>query len=138
MILKNLLGVHGRSSNMAKRCELGACPVVLRCYKLMFNYFLRLSESGGLMDGIHNILRAAFAEDQLLLKKKENSWSKKMYKILDLFQLSSTINSKSSNQIIEDFYKDKLKSELCRIKQNNSGKLRFYSKIFDDFELQRY
>jgi hypothetical protein len=138
MILKNLLGVHGRSSNMAKRCELGACPVVLRCYKLMFNYFLRLSESGGLMDGIHNILRAAFAEDQLLLKKKENSWSKKMYKILDLFQLSSTINSKSSNQKIEDFYKDKLKSELCRIKQNNSGKLRFYSKIFDDFELQRY
>jgi hypothetical protein len=64
------LGVHGRSSNMAIRCELGAFPVVLRCYKLMFNYFLRLSESGGLMDGIHNILKAAFAEDQLLLKKK--------------------------------------------------------------------
>jgi len=31
----------------------------------MFNYFLRLSESGGLMDGIHNILKAAFAEDKL-------------------------------------------------------------------------
>ena len=61
-----------------------------------------------------------------------------MYEILDLFQLSSTINSKSFNKKIEDFHKDKLKSELCRIKQNNSGKLRFYSKIFDDFELQRY
>ena len=73
MILKNLLGVHGRSSNMAIRCELGAFPVVLRCYKLTFNCFLRFSESGGLMDGIHNILKAAFAEDQLLLKK-ENSW----------------------------------------------------------------
>jgi hypothetical protein len=62
-----------------------------------------------------------------------------MYEILDLFQLSSTINSKSFNKKIEDFYKDKLKSELhvCRIKQNNSGKLRFYSNIFDDFELQR-
>jgi hypothetical protein len=88
----------------------------------MFNYFLKLSESGGvLMDGIHNILKAAFAEDQLLLNK-ENSWSKKMYEILDLFQLSSTINSKSFNKKIEDFYKDKLKSELYRIKQNNSGK----------------
>ena len=75
MILKNLLGVYGRSSNMAIRCDLGAFPVVLRCYKLMFNYFLRFSESGGLMDGIHNILKAAFAEDQLLLKK-ENFWSK--------------------------------------------------------------
>ena len=104
----------------------------------MFNYFLRFSESGGLMDDIHNILKIAFAEDQLLLKKKENSWSKKMYKILDLFQLSSTINSKSFNKKIEDFYKYKLKSELCRIKQNNSGKLRFYSKNFGDFELQRY
>jgi hypothetical protein len=30
-----------------------------------------LSESGGLMNGIHNILKAAFAEDQLLLKKKK-------------------------------------------------------------------
>jgi hypothetical protein len=39
----------------------------------MFNCFLRFSESGGLMDGIHNILKAAFAEDQLLLKS-ENSW----------------------------------------------------------------
>ena len=73
MILKNLLGVHGRSSNIAIRCELGSFPVVLRCYTLMFNYVLRFSESGGLMDGIHNILKAAFAEDQLLLKK-ENSW----------------------------------------------------------------
>lgn len=61
-----------------------------------------------------------------------------MYEILDLFQLSSTINSKSFNKKIEDFHKDKLKSELCRIKQNNSGILRFYSKFFGDFELQRY
>ena len=58
---------------MAIRCELGAFPVVLRCNKLMFNYVLRLSESGGLMDGIHNIHKATFAEDQLLLKN-ENSW----------------------------------------------------------------
>jgi hypothetical protein len=47
----------------------------------MFNYFfLRLSESGGLMDGIHNILRAAFAEDQLLLKKKKILGRKKCTK----------------------------------------------------------
>jgi hypothetical protein len=63
-----------------------------------------------------------------------------MYEILDLFQLSSTINSKSFNKKIEDFHKDKLKSELhvCKIKQNNSGKIRLYSKFYGDFELQRY
>ena len=31
--------------------------------------FLRFSESDGMMDGIHNILKEAFAEHQLLLKK---------------------------------------------------------------------
>jgi hypothetical protein len=41
---------------------------IIHTYNSDFN-----SESGGLMDGIHNILKAAFAEDQLLLKK-ENSW----------------------------------------------------------------
>jgi hypothetical protein len=63
-----------------------------------------------------------------------------MYEILDLLQLSITINSKSFNKKIEDFHKDKIKSELhvCGIKQNNSGKLRFYSKFFCDFELQTY
>ena len=71
MILNNLLGVHGRSLNMAIRCELGAFPVVLRYYTLMINYLLRFSESGGLMNGIHNILKSAFAEDQLLIKKKK-------------------------------------------------------------------
>jgi hypothetical protein len=35
----------------------------------MFNYFLRFSESDGMMDGIHNILKEAFTEHQLLLKK---------------------------------------------------------------------
>ena len=54
---------------MAIRCELGAFPVVLGYYTLMFNYFLRFSESDGMMDGIHNILKEAFAEHQLLLKK---------------------------------------------------------------------
>jgi hypothetical protein len=39
MILTKLFGVDGRSSNMAIRCELGAFPVVLRCYKLIMKIF---------------------------------------------------------------------------------------------------
>jgi hypothetical protein len=47
------------------------------------------------MNGIHNILKAAFAEDQLLLKKKKKkSWWKKMYEILDLFQLTQNPSTK--------------------------------------------
>jgi uncharacterized protein with PIN domain len=55
---------------------------------------------GGLMGDIHNILKAAFAEDKFLLKKRK-FLVEKMYEIVDLFQLSSTINSKSFNKCYE-------------------------------------
>jgi hypothetical protein len=38
MIPKNILGVHGRSSNMAIRCELGAFPVVLRVVSVVITF----------------------------------------------------------------------------------------------------
>ena len=54
MIFKNLLGVHGKSSNIAVRCELGTFSVIFTCYKLMFKYFWRLKS---LADGTHGLLR---------------------------------------------------------------------------------
>ena len=39
---------------------------------------------------------------------------------------------------LEDYYKNKIISELKKIDNNNSGKLVFYSKICKDFELQKY
>jgi hypothetical protein len=41
MILKNILGVHGKSSNLATRCELGTPPIKIKCYNLMFRYYTR-------------------------------------------------------------------------------------------------
>lgn len=135
MIFKNLLGVHGKSSNLAVRCELGTLPVVLSCYKLMFKYFLRLNS---LTDGAHGILRAAFGEDKLL-SKKDNSWSNKMDEILKMFGISSfNISTMSFNKILEEYYINKVKSEMKRIKEGNSGKLLFYSKTFVEFVHQKY
>jgi hypothetical protein len=71
--------------------------------------------------------------------KKENLGRKKCTKYQTYyFNYHQQLTQNPFNKKIEDFYKDKFKSELCRIKENNSGKLRIYSKNFGDFELQRY
>jgi hypothetical protein len=41
MILKNILGVHGKSSNLATRYELGTLRIKIKCYNLMFRYYKR-------------------------------------------------------------------------------------------------
>ena len=45
-IFKNILVVHGKSSNLAVRCELGTLPIRIKCYQLMYKYYERLSDIG--------------------------------------------------------------------------------------------
>jgi hypothetical protein len=42
MIFKNILGVHGKASNIAVHTELGVYPVCFKSYSLMFKYYKRL------------------------------------------------------------------------------------------------
>jgi hypothetical protein len=42
-----ILGVHGKSSNLATRCELGTLPIKIKCYNLMFRYYTRFCETNG-------------------------------------------------------------------------------------------
>jgi len=140
MILKNVLGVHGKSSNIATRCELGTFPISIKCYKLMFKYYIRLCRIGKQSGGPHNLLRAAFTEDAKLTNK-ENSWSSKLLEISKVIGLTISNNNISASifiQKLEDFYKNKIKLQLQKVKEKNTGKLLFYSKIFNDFEMQKY
>ena len=57
MILKNILGVHGKSSNLATRCELGALPIKIKCYNLIFRYYTRFREIDGQPGGQYDILK---------------------------------------------------------------------------------
>jgi hypothetical protein len=86
MTLKNLLGVHGKASNLAVPYQLGTFPVVIKSYRLIFKYYLRLKYINEQCDGPHDLLRGA--------------------------------------------------TELKKVKDNNSGKLLFYSKISENFELK--
>ena len=42
MIMKSVLGVHGKASNLAVHTELGLYPLCFKIFKLVFNYYHRL------------------------------------------------------------------------------------------------
>jgi hypothetical protein len=65
MILKNILGVHDKSSNLATRCELGTLPIKIKCYNLMFRYYTRFCEINGQPGGQYDILKAAYEVDKI-------------------------------------------------------------------------
>ena len=106
----------------------------------MFKYYIRLCRIGKQSGGPHNLLRAAFTEDAKLTNK-ENSWSSKLLEISKVIGLTISNNNISASifiQKLEDFYKNKIKLQLQKVKEKNTGKLLFYSKIFNDFEMQKY
>jgi len=138
MILKNILGVHSKSSNIAVRCELGAYPISIKCYGLMFGYYSHLTEIDEQSGGLHKLLKAAFEVDKSL-GMKENAWSKKLSEFSTSIKIPSLKISKQSYKLkLEDYYKSKIKLQLSKIKGESSGKLLFFSKVFLEFEMQEY
>jgi hypothetical protein len=41
MMMKNILGVHGKTSNLALHAELGLFPLCFKACKLMFRYYTK-------------------------------------------------------------------------------------------------
>jgi hypothetical protein len=82
MILKNILGVHGKS------CELGTPPIKIKCYNLMFRYYTRFRKINGQPGGQYDMLKAAYEVDKTLTNK-ENSCVNKINEISKLIGLSS-------------------------------------------------
>ena len=40
--MKNIIGVHGKTSKLALHAELGLFPLCFKAFKLMFRYYTRL------------------------------------------------------------------------------------------------
>jgi hypothetical protein len=118
MILKNILGVHGKSSNLTTRCELGTLPIKIKCYNLMFRYYTRFCEIDGQPGGQYDILEAAYEVDKTLTNK-ENSWVNKINEISKLIGLSSfNISTFLFKQKLENYYKVKIETEISNIKNH--------------------
>jgi hypothetical protein len=138
MILKNILGVHGKSSNLATRCELGTPPIKIKCYNLMFRYYTRFRKINGQPGDQYDILKAAYEVDKTLTNK-ENSWVNKINEISKLIGLSSlNISTFLFKQKLENYYKVKIETEISNIKDCGSDKLKLYSKIFTEFKQPGY
>jgi hypothetical protein len=63
--MKQILGVHGKTPNLAIHAELGLEPLCFKAFKLMFKYYNHLIEQS--KDYVHDLLRSAFEEDKQLL-----------------------------------------------------------------------
>jgi hypothetical protein len=60
MIMKQILGVHGKTPNLAIHAELGLEPLCFKAYKLMFKYYNRLIKIEQSKDYVYDLLRSAF------------------------------------------------------------------------------
>jgi hypothetical protein len=73
MMMKNILGVHGKTSNLALHAELGLFPLCFKAFKLMFRYYTRLIQLEENNDSKYDLLPSAFEEDKQLFNHNNTS-----------------------------------------------------------------
>ena len=139
MIMKNILGVHNKTANLAIYTELGITPLCFKTFKLMFKYYNRLKKIESSTEYVYDLLRSAFQEDKKLTLEKFPSWGKSVEYLKTLFKLETLdLSHVQFDKEIKALYINKLMNQLNHMKNSESGKLRFYSKIISNFELQKY
>jgi hypothetical protein len=90
------------------------------------------------LGGPRSLLKAAYEVDKLLTVK-ENSWTNNVIQYSKAMKISSLeISKELCKQKLGEFYKSKINFELSKIREEFSGKLLFYSKIYKKFEQQEY
>ena len=71
-ILRNILGVHNKASNLATKLELGVLPIHVKIYQLAIKYYSRMNNLIKSNDNHNVLLRNAYLEDkQLYIKNKK-------------------------------------------------------------------
>ena len=142
LILKDILGVHNKASNLAVKYEVGELPVCFKAFTSMFKYFSRLNNHNQPNNIENEILIAAKREDDILNNSGSKvSWQKPIHKLKQKLDLPTLeIPKNVFVNTLQNFYKKNVFTELDNIKTSNSGKLLFYSQIKDTskYELQDY
>ena len=111
--MKNILGVHGKTSNLALHAELGLFPLCFKAFKLMFRYYTRLIQLEENNDSKYDLLRSAFEEDKQLFNHNNTSWVKSVFQIKNLFNLPSLdISYSDFLEIIKLAYINQIMSQL--------------------------
>ena len=117
MMMKNILGVHGKTSNLVLHAELGLFPLCFKAFKLMFRYYTRLIQLEENNDSKYDLLRSAFEEDKQLFNHNNTSWVKPVFQMKNLFNLPSLdISYSDFLEKINLNYPNKIMSQLSHIK----------------------
>ena len=141
MIMKQILGVHGKSTNLAIHAELGLEPLCFKAFKLMFKYYNRLIKIEQSKDYVYDLLRSAFDEDNFKQLHSQNclSWGKSVEQLKTVFNLDTLdLFHVQFSKEMSTYYSGKLMNQLIHIRNSETGKLRFFSKILATFEIQKY
>ena len=122
MMMKNILGVHGKTSKLALHAELGLFPLCFKAFKLMFIYYTRLIQLEENNDSKYDLLRSAFEEDKQLFNHNNTSWVKPVFQMKNLFNLPSLdISFSDFLEKIKLTYTNKIMSQLSHIKNTEKG-----------------
>ena len=128
MIMKQILAIHA---------ELGLESLCFKAFKLMFKYYNCLIEQS--KDYVHDLLRSAFEEDKQLHSQNCLSWGKSVKQLKTIFKLDTLdLSHVQFSKEMSTYYSGKLMNQLIHIRNSETGKLRFFSKILTTFELQKY
>jgi len=106
----------------------------------MFEYFIRLKNiEHWSTDSVFTLLKAAFEEDKQLFSLNNVCWVKSVHRLKELFKFNSLdIQYSEFSKKLNQTYSEKIVTQLAHIKDTESGKLHFYSKIYQQFQIQKY
>ena len=106
--MKNILGVLGKTSNLALHAELGLFPLCFKAFKL--------------------------EENKQLFNHNNIRWVKSVFQMKNLFNLPSLdISYSDFLEKIKLTYINKIMSQLSHIKNTEKGKLHFFSNVYTTF-----
>ena len=126
------LGVHNKTSNLASRCELGRFPILVSILKLRHSYYCKLPSD--------RLLYKLYQTDKQLFLQGSNSWLtniKHLEKVLNIQELNS-LSKGAFIQILQEYYKNKVETNLAHIKESSDSKLELFSTLYNNFRVPRY
>ena len=130
-VLKFILGVSKSCPNFATYGETGEIPLSLKGYKLMLNFWFRLSH---LPD--NNLAKKALIENVNL----RTNWIKTIEKLLNCLKLTEFVDNRNqfelaSKKSIHSLYKTYWKN---KIDDPNLVRLQLYKSIKDELKMEEY
>ena len=86
-----------------------------------------------------DLLRSAYEKDKTLKYENCPSWERSVGQLKTLFNLNTLdISHVEFTKEMHNYYSNKIMNQLTHIRNNETGKLRFYSKIVSNFVMQTY